>query len=115
MYHPTQNYSKASLKPAEREAFKQAAQEQAKEAFNEYLADIGLFYEARLKELLRQYDITELHEDAFAESEEAHDLYMQAYDPHVDPETSFKLTVEAMAIEERVRLYNEVIEEKEAD
>lgn len=113
MYIPTQNWCRASLIPEEREAFRQTAREQAKEAFNEYLADIGLFYEEKWKELLRQYGLFELYEDAFAESENAHILFNQAYDPHVDPEESFKLMVEAMAIEERVRAYNEIIDEKE--
>lgn len=115
MYLPTKNWCQASLNPTEREAFKQAAREQATEAFNDYLVDNGFGSREHWKEWLRQcLNVTELHEDAFAESEEAYGLYMRAYDPHIDPETSFNLTVEAMAIEERVRVYNEVLEEMEA-
>lgn len=115
MYRPTKNWCQASLNPTEREAFKQAAREQATEAFNDYLVDNGFGSREHWKEWLRQcLNVTELHEDAFAESEEAYGLYMRAYDPHIDPETSFNLTVEAMAIEERVRAYNEIIDEKEA-
>lgn len=114
MYRPTQNYRQASLNPDEREVFRQAAKLQAQEVFNKFLADIGLFYEEKWKGLLRQYDTTELYEDAFDESEDALDLYKRAGDPYTDPEESFKLMVEAMAIEERVRLYNEIIAEKEA-
>lgn len=114
MYIPAQNYSKASLNPAEREAFRQAAKLQAQEVFNRFLADIGLFYEEKWKGLLRQYDTTELYEDAFDESEVAQDLYNQAYDPHTDPETSFRLLADALAVEHLVRVYNEVIAELRA-
>lgn len=115
MYIPTQNWCRASLIPEEREAFRQTAREQAKEAFNDYLVDNGFGSREHWKEWLRQcLDVSQLYEDAFAESENAHILFNQAYDPHVDPEESFKLMVEAMAIEERVRAYNEIIDEKEA-
>lgn len=114
MYRPTKNWSQASLNPEEREAFRQAAREQAKDEFNDYLDSNSLYCEENLKDLFRQYDLYDLYEDAFAESENAYVLYAQAYDPHVDPEESFKLMVEAMAVERRVRVYNEVIDEKEA-
>lgn len=113
MYQPKQNWCRASLIPEEREAFRQTAREQAKDAFNDYLVDNSFGSKEHWKELLRQYDLSELYEDAFAESENAHILFNQAYDPHVDPEESFKLMVEAMAVEERVRAYNEIIDEKE--
>lgn len=115
MYRPTQNYCQASLNTEEREAFRQAAKLQAQEEFNDYLVDNGFGSKEHMKEWLRQcLDVAELYEDAFDASEDALDLYKRAGDPYTDPEESFKLMVEAMAIEERVRLYNEIIAEKEA-
>ena len=115
MYIPTQNYSKASINPAEREAFRQAARKEAKERFNALLAEESFESEEQLKETLREYGEVELCERAYFIEEDADDLLERAGDPDISPETSFEFLVQSMVLEERLRVYDEVIEELRAD
>lgn len=115
MYIPTQNYSKASINPAEHEAFKQAAMKEAQERFNALLSEESFESEERLKETLREYGEVELYERAFLMESDADDLLERAGDPDISPETSFEFLVQSMVLEERLRVYDEVIKELRAD
>jgi len=100
---------------AECAVFKQAAMKEAKERFNGLLAEESFDSVEQLKETLREYGEVELYERAFFMESEADDLLERAGDPDISPEESFELLTQSMLLEERMRVYDEVIEELLAD
>lgn len=115
MFQPAKNFHQTWMNMAEYTVFNQAARKEAKERFNALLAEESFESEEQLKETLREYGEVELCERAYFIEEDAADLLERAGDPDISPETSFEFLVQSMALEERLRVYDEVIEELRAD
>lgn len=115
MFQPAKNFHQTCMDMAEYAVFKQAARKEAQERFNALLAEESLDSEEQLKETLREYGEVELYERAFLIEQDASDLLERAVDPDISPEDSFEFLVQSMLLEERLRVYDEVIEELRAD
>lgn len=115
MFQPAKNFHQTWMNAAECAVFKQAAMKEAQERFNGLLAEENFESEEQLKETLREYGEVELYERAFLMEQDADDLLERAGDPDISPEESFELLAQSMVLEERMRVYDEVIEELRAD
>lgn len=115
MYKPTKNFHQTWMNMVECAVFKQAAMKEAQERFNALLSEESFESEERLKETLLEYGEVELYERAFLMESDADDLLERAGAPDISPGDSFELLVQSMLLEERVRVYDEVIDELLAD
>lgn len=115
MFQLTKNFHQTWMNMAECAVFKQAAMKEAQKRFNGLLAEEGFDSEEQLKEALRPEGEVELYERAFLMESDADDLLERAGDPDISPEDSFEFLVQSMVIEERMRVYDEVIDEFRAD
>lgn len=113
MFQPAKNFNQTWMNMEECAVFKQSAMKEAKERFNGLLAEEDFDSEEQLKEMLREYGKAELYERAYIMEADADDLLERAGDPDISPEESFELLTQSMVLEERMRVYDEVLEEME--
>lgn len=112
MYIPTQNYSKASINPAEREAFELAAQEASHERFVEGLHNEGFVTAEEAKaHLLKLGEVRELDARCIMAAGFARNTRANAGKPDLYPEVSFRLLVDAYAIEKHIDVLRSAITE----
>lgn len=115
MYRPTKNLSQIQDDYIEREVFETAATHEAQARFKAGLKKGGYNSVEAMMDALRGEAETDLESQSADMELEAEELRFQATNPTISPEDSFEFLVQSMVIEERMRVYDEVIDEFRAD
>lgn len=112
MYDPTENYYQVKSDPIKREAFELAAQEASHERFVEGLHNEGFDTAEEAKAwLLKLGEVRVLHERCIMAAGAAGSMQVSAGNPELDPEVSFRLLVDAYAIEKHIGVLKSAISE----
>lgn len=112
MYDPTENYYQVKADPIKREAFELAAQEASQERFVEGLHNEGFATAEEAKaHLLKLGEVRVLDERCIMAAGFARNTRANAGKPNLYPEVSFRLLVDAYAIEKHIGVLKSAITE----
>lgn len=112
MYVPTENYYQVKSDPIKREAFELAAQEASHERFVEGLHNEGFVTAEEAKaHLLKLGEVRELDARCIMAAGFARNTRANAGKPDLYPEVSFRLLVDAYAIEKHIDVLRSAITE----
>lgn len=116
MYKPENNLHEIRHDRAARKIFEAEAEKEARRAFEEvYLKKQDCNSVEELEEILQKECEQNLRATVQFMRERAGAAYCEAFEPCIAPEDSFEFLVQSMVIEERMRVYDEVIDEFRAD
>lgn len=115
MYRPRANLYNLDSDFATYLDFEYQAEIEANTRFKDGLVGEGFSSVEHMRHTLSQETEGELRTRLYCAEEEADDYLQRAVQPDISPEDSFEFLVQSMVIEERMRVYDEVIDEFRAD